>query len=85
MDKIEIGAWANIKYNGEKEIIYCYFSFDEGYEPDEKGNFSDCFGIPDDQIFFFCKGRKDLESMKTQGVNDFTVINYEVITRKIKI
>jgi hypothetical protein len=77
---VPIGAYATIQWNDEPNETHegYYFSFDEGMEENEDGITVDCYGVPDEQIFFSCSGVKDMESFLTKGSADFTVISYQV-------
>lgn len=73
--KKPVGASAVIRYVDETEPIEgVYFSFGE-YD-DDAGR--DSYGISDLYIFFYCEGEEDMQSLMTEGAEDFVVLSYEL-------
>jgi hypothetical protein len=83
--KNPIGAYATIQYRDEDTPIEnYYFSFGDAgidYENDtgcDWGN--DSYGVPDDNIFFYCKGgENELKSYMVTPLEGFLVRNYELV------
>lgn len=73
--KKPIGAFATIRYIGEKEPIEgVYFSFGEF----DEDSMEDSYGVSDLFVFFYCEGEEDLKSFTKKGAEDFIVLSYEL-------
>lgn len=94
--KTLIGALATIEWidNGST-VDNVYFSFGDGLEdtvdPDNGDIIADHWGIPDEDIFYFCTGLEDFKSFlksnftrneMEKGVEEFTVIDYELVYKE---
>jgi hypothetical protein len=85
--KTPIGALATIEWldNGST-VENVYFSFSDGLEdtvdPDNGDIIADHWGIPDEDIFYFCTGLEDFKSLMTQGVEEFTVLEYDLVYKE---
>ena len=87
MNKTAIGAWASFQWDDTKEIIdSAYFSFGDGLEetvdPDNGDIIADHWGVPDEQIFYFVRSETELKSFMTEGVEEFVVLEYEVVYKE---
>ena len=61
-----IGAYATIKWLDDGVIGHnCFFNFDEGAD--------------DDYSFFYCSGENDVKEAMTEGMEDFVVLDYELV------
>ena len=84
MTKKPIGAWTTFKWLDTQDIREdAYFSFGDGLEEtldEDTGDIvADHWGIPDEQIFYFVTGEEELKSFMTDGVEEFTVLEYRLI------
>jgi hypothetical protein len=70
-----IGAWAEIEYLPEGDIISAYFSFGSIGDDDAV---TDSYGISDEKIFYYCDGGEYEIQQLMQSDNDFRVLSYEL-------
>lgn len=86
--KEPIGAWASIRWDDGAEGNGYYFSFGDGLEetvdPDNGDIIADHWGVPDEKIFYFVSSEEELKSFMTEGVEEFVVLEYEVVYKEIK-
>jgi len=71
------------------EVEYCwlddgtlgkgYFSFGEPVIDGEGDMVADAFGVPDEDIFFYCEHYEDLLGLMQEGKADFKVLSYELV------
>lgn len=68
---------ANVKYvwPDDEAVWESYISFGQYIEGLEE----DSYGIPDDDILFYTEDEAYLQRMQTAGVEDFTVLAYELV------
>lgn len=75
--KTAIGATCKIEWKDTPGNILCYYiSFGKWVDDETK----DVFGVPDEQIFFFCPdGEEELKGLVgDDSPEDFKVLAYEV-------
>ena len=83
-DKQPIGAYADITWNDGDMTDGYYFSFGDANVDEEEGMggdwLPDSFGVPDDDIFFYCNGGEaELKKYMTDNCQGFTVRSYELV------
>ena len=63
------GADCNIQFLGDNTSakVYIHFGSYEDFDEDE------------DYIFYFCDSESDLKSLMKKGVEDFVILDYELI------
>ena len=63
------GASCNIEFldNKAREQVYIHFGDYEDFNDDE------------DYIFYFCDSKSDIKALMKQGIEDFIILDYELI------
>jgi len=76
--RIAVGAVVKMRWFGTEEIVTNYVSFGQ-YDEDKD---MDSFGVPDDEIVYYCFGGEDeLKAMIGSTDHSFEIYDYEVVYR----
>ena len=82
-----VGAMCNITWDDGEEVDGYYFSFGESSldtdDADADHNAPDSIGVPDEHIFFYCDGERDLKALMVKGSESFIIRSYELVYQEV--